>query len=78
MRPIACGELLCRLVEVCLLEKVLPSPLQVGVQVRDSTTHVAMVAAHLYPIVKGAQGYGFLQIDLVNAFNTVSRDAIFR
>ena len=84
VRPVACGELLCRLVEVCVLRKALPdvlpklSPIQAGVSIRDATTHIALGAAHFLPSVAARKGLGFLQIDLVNAFNSVSRDAILR
>ena len=54
------------------------SPIQAGVGVRDATTHVALGAAHFLPAVAARKGLGFLQFDLVNAFNSVSRDAILR
>ena len=82
VRPIACGEVLCRFVEVAILQKVLPEvadhllPLQVGVNLRDAATHVAQACSQALPLVAGCHGFGLLQIDMANAFNTVSREAI--
>ena len=82
VRPIACGEVLCRFVEIAILKKVLPGvaehllPLKVGVNLRDAPTHVALDCAQALPLVGGHKGFGLLQIDMVNAFNTVSREAI--
>ena len=82
VRPITCGEVLCRFVEVAILQKVLPEvadhllPLQVGVNLRDAATHVAQACSQALPLVAGRHGFGLLQIDMANAFNTVSREAI--
>ena len=89
--PCACtfersGQLWLRLgrASLCGSPQVLPgvlpelSPLQTGVGIRDATTHTALGATHLLPQVSSSKGFGFLQVDLVNAFNNVSRDAILR
>ena len=84
VRPIACGETMRRMVGQIILKKVLANgiaslkPFQVGVGVKDAATYVALGCARVLPKLRTDSSYGLLQIDLVNAFNTVSREAVLR
>ena len=81
VRPIACGESLRHAVEGVILQKVQAQAvehvgsLQVGVGVKDATSHVALACSRLLPALK-VRSARLLQLDLSNAFNTVSRQAI--
>ena len=61
---VRCGEALCRFVEIAILQKVLPGvaahllPLQVGVNLRDASTHVALACAQGASLGQGPEGVG--------------------
>ena len=84
VRPIACGEVLRRLVEQVILRKHLSTaqkylqPEQVGVGIKDAATQTAIACSHLIPKLLAEPQMGLLQIDLKNAFNSVHRTAILR
>ena len=84
VRPIACGEVLRRLVEKVILRKHLPAvkthlePEQVGVGIRDAATQTAIACSQLLPKLVQQPKMGLLQIDLKNAFNSVLRAAVLR
>ena len=84
VRPIACGEVLRRVVEQVILRKHLAgvkdylAPEQVGVGIKDAATQTAIGCAQLMPKLLQDQRTGLLQIDLKNAFNSVFRAAVLR
>ena len=84
VRPIAVGEVLRRIVESAILQEVQDDcvsslkPLQVGVGIRDATTQIARLCSLQLPSLSMDQTVGMLQIDMVNAFNTLSRACILR
>ena len=82
MRPIAVGEVLRRLVAKLAFKQVLPKvqealpPVQVGVGVKDAVTHVAAAVRCAHDTCVADHASGILQIDVTNAFNSISRAAI--
>ena len=84
VRPIACGEVLRRVVEQVILRKHLHSvkprlePEQVGVGIKDAATQTAIACSQLLPKIAQEARLGLLQIDLKNAFNSVFRAAVLR
>ena len=84
VRPIACGEVLRRVVEQVILRKHLPgvndylAPEQVGVGIKDAATQTAIGCSKLLPKLLHDHGMGLLQVDLKNAFNSVFRAAVLR
>ena len=84
VRPIACGEVLRRVVEQVILRKYLPAvksyldPEQVGVGIKDAATQTAIACSQLLPKIAQEPQKGLLQIDLKNAFNSVLRAAVLR
>ena len=84
VRPIACGETLRRVLEQVILRAVLPKakeflePVQLGVGVKDATAHNAVAMSRVLPKVLSSPSLGILQVDISNAFNTVSRACIIR
>ena len=52
--------------------------LHVDVGVKDAISHVVLACSRFLPALKVKSGCGLLQLDLINAFNTVSRQAILR
>ena len=84
VRPIACGEVLRRVVEQVILRKQLPTvkphlePEQVGVGIKDAATQTAIACSQLLPKIAQDPRIGLLQIDLKNAFNSVLRAAVLR
>ena len=87
VRPIAVGDTLRRVVGKCLLrsasvvmEMASLQPLQCGVGVRNAAEMVGM-GLQRYVQSKhssGANDYVVLQVDMRNAFNSISRDAVFK
>ena len=84
VRPIACGEVLRRVVEQAILRKHLSAvkphlePEQVGVGIKDAATQTAIACSQLLPRIAQEPRLGLLQIDLKNAFNSVFRSAVLR
>ena len=84
VRPIACGETLRRVLEQVILRAILPKakeflePAQLGVGVKDATAHIAIAMSRVLPKILAAPSLGILQVDISNAFNTVSRACIIR
>ena len=76
VRPIACGEVLRRVVEQVILRKQLPTvkphlePEQVGVGIKDAATQTAIACSQLLPKIAQDPRIGLLQIDLKNAFKS--------
>ena len=81
-RPIAVGEVLRRLVSKCLAILVrsptisLLSPLQLGVSVRGGCEAIVHATSHLMSSLPDKQRWS-LQLDFVNAFNNINREAMF-
>jgi len=87
VRPIAVGETLRRIVGKCLLrldavkeEVAHLQPRQCGVGVRNAAELVGMGLQRLVQAkhVEGDNDYVILQVDVTNAFNSISRDAVLR
>ena len=51
-------------------------PVQLGVGVKDATAHIAIAMSRLLPKILASPSVGILQLDISNAFNTVSRACI--
>ena len=81
VRPIAVGEVLRRMVAKTVLKRVVPDiqhlfpPVQVGVGV-DAVTHLIHLARTVHSACLADTSLGVLQIDISNAFKTISRSAI--
>lgn len=87
LRPIAVGDTIRRVVGKCLLsleavrtEMASLQPRQCGVGVRNAAEMVGMGLQRLVQshASTGASDYVVLQVDVRNAFNSVSRDAVLR
>ena len=87
VRPIAVGDTLRRVVGKCLLhleavasEMACLQPRQCGVGVRNAAEMVGMGLQRLVQSChhNGDTDYVVLQVDMRNAFNSVSRDAVLR
>ena len=87
VRPIAVGETIRRVVGKCLLqteevkmESASLQPRQCGVGVRNAAEMVGMGLQRLVQsrAADGANDYAILQVDMRNAFNSISRDAVLR
>ena len=84
VRPIACGETLRRVLEQVILRAVLPKakellePVQLGVGATDATAHIAIAMSRMLPKILASPLLWILQVDISNAFNTVSRSCIIR
>ena len=87
VRPIAVGDTLRRLVGKCLLhsaevvmEMSCLQPRQCGVGVRNAAEMVGMGLQRFVQSrhADGANDYVVLQVDMRNAFNSISRDAVLR
>ena len=87
LRPIAVGDTLRRVVGKCLLrtEAVMTEfaclkPRQCGVGVKNAAEMVGMGLQRLVQskAAKGDHDYVVLQVDMRNAFNSVSRDAVLK
>ena len=82
VRPIAVGEVLRRLVAKLVLKQAMPDiqqffpPLQLGVGVSDAVTHLVHMVRAAHDACLADHTKGVLQIDISNAFNTVSRGAV--
>ena len=82
VRPIAVGEVLRRLVAKVAFRQTLPDaqnilpPIQVGVGVAEAVSHVAFAVHSARQACLADASSGILQIDVSNAFNTLSRHEI--
>lgn len=86
IRPLACGNTLRRLVSKCLcfvskekIRKVL-APHQVGVSVPGGAEVITHEAKNIRELLLSSDNYkdhGYLKIDFENAFNRLSRQAIY-
>ena len=82
LRPVAFGEILRRLVSKCLALAALPgalsvlSPLQLGVNVKGGCEAIIHAVSHIMSSVPSTQKWTLL-LDFSNAFNSISRQAMF-
>ena len=87
VRPIAVGDTIRRVVGKCLLrtgtvmeEMACLKPRQCGVGVKNAAEMVGMGLQRFVQskVATGATDYVVLQVDMRNAFNSISRDAVLR
>ena len=85
VRPVAVGETLRRVVGKALLASGRTKqqietlqPLQVGVGLRNATEAVAMGVQGVVDSRASTGHWVILKVDMTNAFNTVSREAVLR
>lgn len=79
VRPIAVGETLRRLVSSLFIERVkkkaasLFQPTQVGIAIPGAAEGIVLTVGDIVSAFRGRSDVALLQIDMENAFNTISR-----